>query len=149
MRDSKTFWPFCCLLLIALQVGSARADTARQEFTVALHKWQAAGMHDYRFTLFQSCFCPGGQPLRITVQNDRVLRVTNVRDGTDALPEAGVQAPTMDEIFQKIEAAYAKPADHIRLTLNAEYGYPEEVFIDYVAMMADEELRYSISDFAR
>jgi outer membrane lipoprotein-sorting protein len=137
------------LLLLALLAAAAQADTSRQEFAAALQKWRAAGIHNYSFTLFQSCFCPGGQPMRITVQDDKVLRASNARGGaaTEALVVG--QPLTLSDIFQKIEEAYAKPADHIRLTLNPQYGYPERVTIDYVEMMADEELIYTISDFTR
>jgi hypothetical protein len=48
--------------------------------------------------------------------------------------------PSMDGVFQKIAEGYAKPADRITLTLNQNYGFPEHIYIDYVAMMALEEL---------
>lgn len=137
----------CPIALIALMASTAHADTPRQEFTTAQQKWQAAGIQNYSFTLFQGCFCPGGQPMRITVRYGEVQSATSLRDGTPVEAKTMGKPLTMAEILQKIEAAYARPADHITLTLNPEYGYPEQVYIDYVAMMADEELSYTISDF--
>jgi hypothetical protein len=149
----KHFWPTAAgTLLVALLVtspsGTAHADTSHGEFVAARQKWQAAGLHDYAFTFYQSCFCPVRHQLRITVQDDKVLSAVNVGGGAAVKPEEMGKPLTMAEIFQQIEEGYAKHADHIRLSLNLQYGYPEEVFIDYVEMMADEELRYSISDFA-
>lgn len=138
-----------CALLLALLAGSAQADTSLQAFKAARQKWQAAGLHDYAFTFFNSCYCIGMQPIRITVQAGQVVSATNLRDGT-AVQAAEVGQPLgINEIFRKIEEAYAKPADRITLVLNPAYGYPERVFIDYYTMMADEELRYEISDFSR
>ena len=150
MRLFENAWRYrASAILLALLAGTAQADTSRQEFTAALQKWQAAGIHDYSFTLNQTCFCLGLQPVRITVRDGKVLRATNVRDGTAIKPAEVGQPLTLTGIFQKIEAAYAKPADHITLTLNPDYGYPEHVYIDYIEMMADEELGYTISDFTR
>ena len=135
-------------LLVALLTATAQADTTRQEFDAALQKWQAAGIHDYSFTLFHSCFCPGGQPMRITVIGDTVQNAINVQDGTAVVGKSMDKPPTLTEVFQTIAEGYAKPADHITLTLNKDYGYPEHVFIDYYVMMADEELIYEIRDFS-
>jgi hypothetical protein len=55
--------------------------------------------------------------------------------------------PSMDGVFQKIAEGYAKPADRITLTLNQNYGFLEHIYIDYVAMIADEELIYTITEF--
>jgi hypothetical protein len=148
MLHFKNLWTTCAsAFLVALLAGAAHADTARQEFTAALQKWQAAGIHDYRFTLNQSCFCMGVQPVRITVRHDTVQSALRLPDGAAVTAEALGRLPSMDVIFQKIEEAYAKPADHITLSLNPDNGYPERVYIDYVEMMADEELSYTISDF--
>jgi hypothetical protein len=134
-------------VLLAALAGTAQADTSHQEFAAALQKWQAAGIHDYSFTLFQSCECLYREAIRITVQGDRVRSATNAEGGAAVRPSEVGMPLTMTEIFQKIEAAYARPADHIKLRLNKDYGYPERVFIDYIAMMADDELIYDISEF--
>jgi hypothetical protein len=131
----------------ALLAGTAHADTSRQEFNAARQKWQVAEIHDYSFTFFQSCFCLNRQAVRVVVKDDKVHSANNVRGDTAVTAEQVGKPLTMTEIFQQIEEGYAKPADRIRLSLNPQYGYPEEVYIDYVEMMADEELRYSISDF--
>ena len=133
--------------LLALLAGMAHADTSRQDFNAALQQWKAAGIHDYSFTFYQSCFCLGRQPTRITVRGDKVQSATNVRGGAAVKPEEVGRPLTLTDIFQQIADGYAKPADHITLTLNPDYGYPERVYIDYYANMADEELSYTISDF--
>jgi hypothetical protein len=149
MLHLKNLWPSCAsAILVALLAGAAHADTPLPEFSAALQKWHAIGLHDYSFTLNQSCFCMGVQPVRITVSHDTVQSARNLQDGSAVTEETLGTLPSMDGIFQKIAEGYAKPADHIALTLNPEYGYPERVYIDYVAMMADEELIYEIRDFS-
>ncbi len=149
MLHPNKFWPaFAVTLLLALLAGTAHADTSRQEFNAALQQWKAAGIHDYSFTFYQSCFCLGRQPIRITVRGDKVQSAHNVRGGAAVKADQVGKPLTLSEIFQQIEQGYAKPADHITLTLNKDYGYPERVYIDYYEKMADEELHYEISDFA-
>jgi hypothetical protein len=149
MHHMKNFWQACAsVFLVTLLSGAAHADTPPQEFTAALQKWQTAGIHDYSFTLNQSCLCFGIQSVRITVKGDKVQSVSNAQNGSAVSAEVLSMQPTMTAILQTIEAAYTKPADHITLSLNADLGYPERVFIDYYVMMADEELIYEIRDFA-
>jgi len=148
MRHFKNFGQACAsAILVALLSSTVHADTNRQDFMAALQKWRAAGIHDYNFSLDQSCLCPGVQPVSVTVQNDAVQSARNLKDGTPVAASVLGRLPSLDGILQKIEAAYAQPAEHITLTLNPEYGYPERVFIDYSTMIADEELSYQISNF--
>ena len=86
--------------------------------------------------------------MRITVKNDTILSARNVQGDSAVATEVLDKLPSIEGVFQKIAEGYAKPADHITLTLNKDYGYPERVYIDYVAMMADEELIYEIRDFS-
>ena len=149
MLHLKTLWrSTASTFLVTLLTGAAYADTSLQEFTLAREQWQAAGIHDYAFTLVQHCFCIGVQPVRIMVKNDAVQSARNVQDDAAVAVEVLGKLPSMEGVFQKIAEGYAKPADHITLTLNKDYGYPERVYIDYVAMMADEELIYEIRDFS-
>jgi hypothetical protein len=144
----KSPWRACAgAIWLALLASSAHADTTLQEFTAAWQQWKAAGIHDYAFTFTNQCFCMGLQPVRISVKDDVVQSAYHLQDGAAVTGAEMGNLPSMAGIFQKIEQGYAKPADHITLTLNQDYGYPERVFIDYVAMMADEELVYEIRDF--
>ena len=149
MLHLKTLWcSIASTIFIAVLAGTAHADTSLQDFTAAREKWQAAGISDYAFTLVQHCFCIGVQPVRIMVKNDVVQSARNVQDDAAVAVEVLGKLPSIEGVFQKIAEGYAKPSDHITLTLNKDYGYPERVYIDYVAMMADEELIYEIRDFS-
>ena len=88
----------------------------------ALQKWRAASIHDYSFSLNQSCLCPGVQAVRITVHSDAVQGAHNVKDGRSVEASVLGRLPSLDGIFQKIEAAYAQAAEHITLTLNPDFG---------------------------
>jgi len=148
MRLPQTLRQICtsAFLLLAL-APCVHADTAYQEFAAARQRWQTAGPRDYSFLLLQRCFCPRAPATRITVQNGVVQSARNITDDTPVEPARLGGLPSLDGILQKIEEAYAQPADEISLTLNPTYGYPEHVFIDYYKRMADEELVYEIRDF--
>lgn len=154
MTPQRIFQLLCNALLglcLCLQ-GSAQAEgTSKAAYTQAKQQWQAAGIHDYQFNLTQHCFCMGENngAIRITVKNDAVQSAIWTNNGKPVSADVRKQLPSMAGIFQKIEEGYAKPADEIRLTFNKDYGYPEHVYIDYVKMMADEELIYTLSDFSR
>jgi rhodanese-related sulfurtransferase len=51
------------------------------------------------------------------------------------------------DLFDKIQDALDRQAFDIRVVYNAEWGYPEEIAIDYDPQMADEEFYTTASDF--
>jgi hypothetical protein len=149
MSHPKNFWRSCAsIVLCAVLASTAQADTSRKEFTAALQKWQAAGIHDYSFTLSWSCECLATQPIRITVQGDKIQSARNPGIWGFFTPVSGTTL-TMNQLFQKIEEAYAGGAAHIVLTLNKDYSYPESIAIDYDEPAVDDEIIYYINDFTR
>jgi len=51
---------------------------------------------------------------------------------------------TIEWVFQQIQRAIDTPASQIVVTFSPELGYPTEVYIDWYAMMADDEAHYFI-----
>lgn len=107
-------------------------------------RWEAAGLADYRFTLRRMCFCPSPDytgPFEVTVRGGTIEAVR-----LDGAPVDAARALTVDDLFALIEEAYEREAETVRLTFDPETGAPTDLYIDYEAMMADEEIGYTVTD---
>jgi len=145
MRRSLDVLAFVVLLALSgcndvLAPGSPRSelDTNRQ-------KWRGRGYTDYAFTLRVGCFCVETGPLRVTVVNDSVVSVVRVSTG-ETIARAGT--PTVNKLFDLIENAIARPADDLRVTYDAELGFPREIYVDGSFRIADDETTYTVSELA-
>ncbi|NVO07156.1 MAG: hypothetical protein HXX19_15120 [Rhodoferax sp.] len=136
------------MLLAGLLVGAARAqETPAAGFAQANLVWHAAGLHDYQFALSHYCLCVPQEPIHIVVKKDQVFSARYTPSGKPVESLKGL--PTLDGLMARIDAAYAQHAASIRLRLHPLLGYPEYVYIDYEAQVADEELSYAVSEFSR
>ena len=57
--------------------------------------------------------------------------------------------PTLSGMFAVADAAYAENAETVNFTANVDHGYLEFLFIDYRVNMADEEISFNATGFAR
>jgi hypothetical protein len=101
----------------------------------------------YSFTYLRSCECleSSAGPFRIVV-TDGVIASATDREGGAVLPEVLANLPTIEDLFDRIDEAYDRPADSIEVTFDPAAGYPTEVDIDYSTAIADEEFTAFISD---
>ena len=106
---------------------------------------------DYKFTTRRICFCSPEivRPIALTVIDGTIesgdfLSVDDkeVGEGTLAFHE------TIDEQFSKIQDAVSSKVHEVRAMFHPEYGYPENIYIDYEEMIADEEYSRSNSDLS-
>lgn len=106
-------------------------------------RWAAAGSDSYTLTLERSCFCPEEYrgPFAVTVRGGAVASVT-LRD--QALPAD--RALSVDGLFDLIADAYARDAARVDVTYDPATGHPTQIYIDYLAQAADEEVGYTVSD---
>lgn len=72
--------------------------------------------------------------------------------GVDVMVEPTVAAPFIStkysimDLFDVIQSAIDQKAYSIAVVYNADWGYPEEIAIDYNVMMADEEFYTTVSN---
>ncbi len=113
-------------------------------FRSARQKWAGARLLDYRYTYRKLCFCapPVRAPVRIRVRGGRVVEVSLVETGT-AVPIQGY--PSVDALFDLIQAALDGRAAEIRAQYDGRWGYPTDLYIDRDRGIADEELRIEAS----
>ncbi|MBL8101901.1 MAG: hypothetical protein JNM02_05175 [Anaerolineales bacterium] len=138
------------MLMVILTACSAAAPT---DLDRNRQTWQDAGVPHYRFDLFIGCFCVfrDHMPLAIEVQNGEIISMTKP-DGTsvemtDPSYELFAKYATIDRIFSELETGLKGDADEVTVTYDATYGFPSEIYFDFIREAADDELSIQVSNF--
>lgn len=115
-----------------------------EELSVEEQKWRDQNLKSYEFTLQISCFCIREYtlPKRVVVQNNEVVQV-NVTP-YEELNDSAIQ--TIDGYFDFIRETRKQNPDEEEITYDTDLGYPTYIFFDISYQMADEEVRYTISE---
>ena len=139
------------LLLLPLLLGSRCSVLGPSEETrdlrEARERWEAAGLDDYTFDVRRVCFCASVEPIRVVVQDGEAVSHTVIATGEPVPAEERHLFPTVPGLFDFIEDAIEQRAHSIEATYDPGLGFPVQVFVDYKANVADEELGFEISAF--
>ena len=127
--------------MVSWEDDKAEFDAARATFDSQLR----SGCYSYIFQQF--CFCPAiaVQPYQVFVKGGKLIR---------PLEATGLQqyVLTMEQIFDVIEErCFSNCPDEGPITCDVTYGregYVTSVFIDQSEIIADEEISYTVTDFA-
>jgi Family of unknown function (DUF6174) len=122
-------------------------DRERSELDINRDKWREHGYRDYSVTMTRLCFCGEVGPFAVTVLSDSVVAAVRTSDGAPSLVAAYL--PTVNKLFDFIQRAIDEHAVTIRVTYDAQLGYPREIVYDLASNIADEEVTYSLSGVAR
>jgi hypothetical protein len=141
------------ILLLLVFILTACSFGANSELDKNLQKWQDSSVTHYRFALNIGCFCPfrDQMPITVEVQHGEIISM-NASDGTpivetDPNYENFSRYATIDRIFSTLEAGLAGDADEVTVTYDPTYGFPTEIYFDYIKAAADDELSLSVSEF--
>jgi hypothetical protein len=55
--------------------------------------------------------------------------------------------PTIEDLFDEIQDAIDRDADNIDATYDESFGYPVQVFIDWIRNAIDDEMSFQVSDY--
>ena len=124
-------------------------STTQAQLLRAESRWERSSIRAYTFTIAWSCFCLPEYvaEVDVEVQDGQVLNLSFVDPKF-----AGQEVPnperfrTIDGLLAVVQGAIDSDAASIRADFHEQLGYPVEVFIDYEAMMADEEQGFSVSN---
>ncbi len=125
--------PLIALLLAAALFGCGAAPF---ELTLAAlenqrARWQEQGILDYEFQYRERCDC-GSSPLRqarVEVRNGQVVSISETGQPAGAEPLSSF--PTIEGLFDRIDAAIRDEAAALSVTYDAQMGYPRVIIIDY------------------
>jgi hypothetical protein len=159
MKKMATHLKLLTVLCIIIAFASCDKSTEEtvvksplDDYVANYTKWQSRKVKNYDFTHNIGCFCGHSSPYAVFVRNGVISSATNNK-GEAYEPNAnnntykfmGMQ--TIDQQFDFIKASLDKNPDQVKIKYNAQYGYPESVYIDFVAEMADEEAIFSVNKF--
>jgi len=115
-----------------------------EELSVEEQKWRDQNLESYEFTLQINCFCIREYtlPKRVVVQNNEVVQVDDTP--YKELNDSAIQ--TIDGYFDFIRETRKQNPDEEEITFDTNLGYPTYIFFDISYQMADEEIRYTISE---
>jgi hypothetical protein len=136
----KSYTLFLVLLLFACTKSGENED-----FSVNQNKWNKKNINNYEFTLRISCFCPEEVtgPHLIKVVADTITSVNNQPYD----PDTNGLLMTIDELFTYVGTSIDRNPYKKTIEYNSTYGYPENVFFDFVKTMVDEEIGYQVRGF--
>lgn len=141
-------------VLTALVLSTAACDgesvmvTApeRLELSAARERWADAKPAEYQFNYTRVCFCPTLTNVRVTVRNNVVISALVIATGAELSPAEREQVPTIDGLFDLIEAAMDQNAHDLRVQYDATMGFPQSIIVDYREMIADDELFLEVKE---
>lgn len=145
------------LILTACSVPFAPTATPQPTVNAELatltqnrQKWDALKATHYRFKLNIGCYCAfrSQMPLSIEVKDGKVVSMLD-QNGQPASESSDIfdKYNTVEKLFETLQAALTGEADKTTIDYNAQDGYPENVYIDYIALAADDERSFTVSDF--
>ncbi len=108
--------------------------------------WAATRPVAYRFALERICFCAERGPVRVTVEGQTVMDRTFVETGDPVEGEARSWFPDVDGLFDVLRHALESGADHVDVEYDPQTGVPIDLWIDYAANVADEELGFHVTE---
>ena len=103
--------------------------------------WEAQRLTDYTFDVVRNCFCLARADVRVTVKDGVITGVTELASEIARDPET---FRTINSLFDLVQDAYERDAHEIQVEFDPGRGYPTRIWIDYVEMMADEEMGFTL-----
>lgn len=135
--------------LVAWFVRPTTNDVPTTEANQPQTVWQQQDIDNYRYTLTLSCFClmEMVQPVTIEVINGELASVTYAENGEPAEAMFFEHYSSIDKLHAIIAEAEAQNPARLDVTYDPTTGVPLDVDIDISETMADEEIRFTVTNF--
>lgn len=111
-------------------------------------RWAETEPGAYVFQFRRSCFCGPSvlREIRIDVIHGVVVAAVHVDDG-QPVDEPLSEVPTIDDLFDEIQAALDRDAHELVAAYDENFGYPTNVAIDFILQAVDEEMAFQVTSF--
>ena len=131
------------LRLTTLLLLGACASPTTPENDLADYRtlWEAQRLTDYTFDVVRNCFCLARADVRVTVKGGVITGVTELASEIARDPET---FRTINSLFDLVQDAYNRNAHEVQVEFDPSRGYPTRIWIDYVRMIADEEMGFTL-----
>ena len=103
--------------------------------------WASQDLTDYTFDVTKVCYwlCMGD--VRVTVKDGVITGVTELASEVARDPDT---FRTINGLFDLVQDAYNRNAHEVQVEFDPSRGYPTRIWIDYVLMIADEEMGFTL-----
>jgi hypothetical protein len=103
--------------------------------------WASQDLTDYTFDVTKVCYwlCMGD--VRVTVKDGVITGVTELASEVARDPDT---FRTINGLFDLVQDAYNRNAHEVQVEFDPSRGYPTQIWIDYVRMIADEEMGFTL-----
>ena len=103
--------------------------------------WASQDLTDYTFDVSRVCYCQFVGDVRVTVKSGVITGVTELASEVARDPET---FRTIDGLLDLVQDAYDRDAHEVQVEFDPNRGYPTRIWIDYVRMIADEEMGFTL-----
>ena len=138
---------YCFFIFFILFITCSEAESPEiiTPYEANKEKWENASILDYSFIFKVSCYCTEEyiSPKTVLVRDGEIIKVNNIAYSEQM--HWGILS--IDDLFNEIEKASNQNVALLETTYDSYYGFPTYIYIDRDERIADEEMRYSISDF--
>lgn len=151
MLDRRRLVPAALAAALLLQgcgSGPFGIGDPLRDLAEARRLWEATGPDAYEFTYELNCFCggPGNPPARVTVAGGRVTGAFVPAEDRQVPEDEMAGYPTIPDLFDDVEAWLERDPVSARTLFDPDFGHPVDVFVDFRADVADEELGFRVRE---
>jgi hypothetical protein len=82
--------------------------------------------------------------VRVTVVGGVITGVTDIATGDALGPDLMKAFRTINGLFDLVQDAYNRNAHEVHVEFHPSRGYPTQIGIDYVRMIADDEMDFTL-----
>ena len=103
--------------------------------------WASQDLTNYTFDVTKVCYwlCMGD--VRVTVKDGVITGVTELASEVARDPDT---FRTINGLFDLVQDAYNRNAHEVHVEFDPSRGYPTQIGIDYVRMIADDEMDFTL-----
>ena len=118
----------------------------------AMALWASQNVASYQLDFARVCNCMEdalGPYISVVDETGAVTDVMFASNKTsvDSSSEIFADALTVERIFERIQDALDSDAAEVTVEYDTTYGYPVNTYIDYDALIADEEITFVVNSF--
>lgn len=140
------------MVLLALASCSGDLSTARSpqmDLAAARQRWAQSGAASYQITVSRGCNCLDETTGRVivTVRDGQVESRRYEHTGADVPAWAAQWFPTVDGLFDIVDAALEAHDETVDVVYDASRGFPVSIRTDESATMTDDDHYYGAWDF--
>ncbi len=137
-------------LFVIIASCNSDDDSFKDELNANRALWQSKNISDYKWTENLACFCGG-------VLERAIFVVNGVKDRVDfdesqlfegyTKEDVFNESRTIEEAFDFIASIQTQDVASVSVEYDKVYGYPINIYIDYIEDAIDDEISYLYSKF--